>query len=30
MPLLLELTGMMLLTYGLGFGLGWLVWGRTR
>ena len=30
MPLLFELTGMMLLTYGLGFALGWLVWGRQR
>ncbi len=28
MPLWLELLLMMLLTYALGLGLGWMLWGR--
>ncbi len=28
MPLWLEMLVMLLLTYLLGFGIGWLVWNR--
>lgn len=30
MPLWLEMLVLMLLTYLLGFGLGWLLWKRGR
>ncbi len=29
MPLWLEFTGLMLLTYAIGLALGWAVWGRN-
>ena len=29
MPLLLELLGLLLLTYAGGFALGWALWGRN-
>ena len=29
MPLWLELLVMLLLTYGIGFGIGWIIW-NTR
>lgn len=28
MPLWLEMAVSMLLTYGIGFGIGWLVWNQ--
>ncbi len=28
MPFWLEIEALLLLTYGAGLGLGWLVWGR--
>jgi len=30
MPLWLEMLVMMLLTYLVGFGIGWLIWNRGR
>ena len=29
MPLWLEFTGLMLLTYAVGLALGWVIWGRN-
>ncbi|WP_171033029.1 hypothetical protein [Qipengyuania marisflavi] len=29
MPLWLELVVLMLAAYGVGMGLGWVLWGRT-
>lgn len=28
MPLWLEMVVMLLLTYALGFGIGWLIWNK--
>ena len=28
MPLWLEFTALMLLTYSIGLALGWVIWGR--
>ena len=29
MPILLELMVLLLLTYALGMGIGWAIWGRS-
>lgn len=30
MPLWLEIQALLGLTYAVGIGLGWLIWGRPR
>lgn len=30
MPLLIEYLLLMLVTFAIGLGIGWLIWGRSR